>query len=157
MLRFEAVCHNTKALGTGRVLDSFPDIVARLAGMLERFCTTLDCVDVTFVPDGILDQLPRPSVIGKTHVGGVDLAKPRTRTALAAVGALSAAPDGFSVSDLADKVHAMTGDPGVHHSSSRLRPTQVPGPRARHQARARPPLPRPAPGSPHHHRAPRPA
>ena len=66
VLRFEAVCHNTKALGTGRVLDRFPDIVARLAGMLERFCTTLDCVDVAFLPDGILDQLPQPSTIG-TH------------------------------------------------------------------------------------------
>lgn len=109
VLRFEAVCHNTKALRVGRVLDKFPDIVARLAGMLERFCTTLDCVDVTFVPDGILDQLPQSSVIGRTRVGGIDLAKPRARTALAAVTALAAAPDGFSVADLADKVHAMTG------------------------------------------------
>jgi hypothetical protein len=31
VLRFEAICHNTKALKTGRVLDSFPDIVGRLA------------------------------------------------------------------------------------------------------------------------------
>jgi hypothetical protein len=108
VLRFEAVCHNTKALGTGRVLDRFPDIVARLAGMLERFCTTLDCVDVAFVPDGILDELPQPSVMGRTRVGGVDLNKARTRSTLAAVIALAAAPDGFSVADLANKVHAMT-------------------------------------------------
>jgi hypothetical protein len=108
VLRFEAVCHNTKALGTGRVLDRFPDIVARLTGMLERFCTTVDCVDVTFVPDGILDQLPQPSVIGKTRVGGIDLGKARTRTALAGVAALAAAPDGFSVADLAAKVNAIS-------------------------------------------------
>ena len=108
VLRFEAVCHNTKALGTGRVLDRFPDIVARLAGMLERFCTTLDCVDVTFIPDGILDQLPQPSVTGRTHVGGIDLDKARTRTALAGVAALAAAPDGFSVADLAAKVNAIS-------------------------------------------------
>jgi hypothetical protein len=111
VLRFEAVCHNTKVLGIGRVLDRFPDIVARLAGMLERFCTTVDCVDVAFMPDGILDELPQPSVIGRTRVGGVDLNKPRTRTTLAAVTALGAAPDGFTVADLATKVHALGG----HH------------------------------------------
>jgi hypothetical protein len=109
VLRFEAVCHNTKALGVGRVLDRFPDIVARLAGMLERFCTTVDCVDVTFIPDGIIDQLPQPSVIGNTRVGGVDLNKARTRTTLSAVIALAAAPDGFTVAELANKVHAISG------------------------------------------------
>ena len=112
MLRFEAVCHNTKALGTGRVLEGFPAIVERLAGMLERFCTALDCVGTGFVPDGVLDELPKPSVLGKTRVGGVDLGKARARTTLAAVTALAAAPEGFTVADLAGKVHAMTGDPG---------------------------------------------
>jgi hypothetical protein len=110
VLRFEAVAHNTKALGVGRVLDRFPDIVARLAGILERFCTTLDCVDVAFIPDGILDELAQPSVIGPTRVGGVDLDKPRTRTTLAAVTALGAGPDGFTVADLAAKVHAVSGN-----------------------------------------------
>lgn len=109
VLRFEAVCHNTKALKVGRVLDRFPDIVNRLAGMLERFCTTVDCVDIAFIPDGILDELHQPSMIGATRVGGVDLNKSRTRTTLAAVAALAAAPGGFSVADLATKVHALTG------------------------------------------------
>jgi hypothetical protein len=110
VLRFEAVCHNTKALHLGRVLDRFPDIVARLAGMLDRFCTTLDCVDVAFLPDGVMDQLPQPSTIGRTRVGGIDLDKPRSRAALAAVVALAAAPDGFTVADLVTKVHAITGN-----------------------------------------------
>ena len=109
VLRFEAVCHNTKALHVGRVLDRFPDIVTSLAGMVERFCTTLDCVDVCFVPDGILDQLPQPSTIGRTHVGGINLDQARTRTVLAAVTALAAAPDGFNVADLVAKVHTITG------------------------------------------------
>lgn len=110
VLRFEAIVHNTRALGVGRVLDRFAEITARLAGMLERFCTMVDCVDIAFIPDGILDELPQPSVIGNTRVGGVDLNKPRTRTTLAAVTALAAAPGGFTVADLADKVHAMSGD-----------------------------------------------
>jgi hypothetical protein len=112
VLRFEAVCHNTKALKVGRTLERFPEIVHRLAGMLERFCTTLDCVDVAFIPDGILDQLAQPSVIGKTRVGGIDLDKPRARSTLAAVIALAASPDGFSVADLTTKVHSMNGETG---------------------------------------------
>ncbi len=58
VLRFEAVVPQHQGPRTcGRVLERFPEIVARLAGMLERFCTMLDCVDVGFVPDGILDEL----------------------------------------------------------------------------------------------------
>jgi hypothetical protein len=109
VLRFEAVCHNTNALHVGRVLDRFADIVSALAAMLERFCTTLDCVDVAFIPDGILDQLPQPTLIGRTRVGGIDMDKARTRSVLAAIVALTAAPNGFSVADLATKVHAITG------------------------------------------------
>jgi hypothetical protein len=109
LLRFEAVTHNTKQLGCGRTLDKFPTIVTRLAAMVERFCTMLDCVDVGFIPDGILDDLPQPCHVGATRIGGVDLNKPRMRATLAAVLALAAAPHGFTVADLADKVHAMTG------------------------------------------------
>ena len=92
VLRFEAIVHNTRALHTGRMLDKFPQIVARLAGMVDRFTSMLDCVDVSFLPDGILDQLPTPSRIGATRLGGVDINKPRARAALAAVLALAVAP-----------------------------------------------------------------
>ncbi|HZD24000.1 MAG TPA: hypothetical protein VE569_11450 [Acidimicrobiia bacterium] len=61
VLRFEAVAHNTYDLGCGRVLERFGDIVERLAAMTDRFCTALDCVDVGFVTDGYLDQLPAGS------------------------------------------------------------------------------------------------
>jgi hypothetical protein len=109
VLRFEAIVHNTKALRLGRAVDKFPAIVTHLAGMVDRFCTTLDCVDVGFLPDGTLDELPLASQIGATRVGGVDLNKLRIRTALTAVLALSVAPGGFTVKDLAAKVHASTG------------------------------------------------
>ena len=109
VLRFEAIVHNTRALGVGRVLERFPEIVTRLGAMVERFCTALDCVDVGFIPDGTLDQLPLPSQIGATRVGGIDLNKPRMRSAMAGVLALCAAPEGFTVADLAARVQAMTG------------------------------------------------
>ena len=109
VLRFEAITHNTKQLRCGRILEKFPEITNRLAGMVEQFCTTLDCVDVGFLPEDTLDQLPLPSQIGTTRIGGIDLNKPRIRSTLAAVLALAAAPGGFTVTDLATKVHTMTG------------------------------------------------
>ena len=42
VLRFEAIVHNTKTLKTGRALEKFPEIVARLASMAGRFCTMLE-------------------------------------------------------------------------------------------------------------------
>jgi len=79
VLRFEAITHNTKQLRCGRVLDRFPEIIGKLAGMTGRF-TTLDCVDAGFLPEDTLDQLPLPSRIGATRIGGIDLNKPRIRS-----------------------------------------------------------------------------
>jgi hypothetical protein len=97
VLRFEAITHNTKQLRCGRVLDRFPNIIGKLAGMVDRFTTTLDCVDIGFLPEDIVDQLPLPSHLGTTRVGGIDLNKPRIRATLAAVLALAPAPGGFTV------------------------------------------------------------
>jgi hypothetical protein len=108
VLRFEAIVHNTRQLRCGRVVDRFADIVAKLAGIAERFCTALDCVDVSFLPDQLLDQLPLPSHIGATRVGGIDLNKPRIRAVLSGVLALAAAPTGFTVSQLAHRLSATT-------------------------------------------------
>jgi hypothetical protein len=116
VLRFEAIVHNTRALGCGRVLERFPEIVTRLAAMVERFVTMLDCVDIGFLPDGILDELPSPSQVGATRVGGVDLNKPRMRNALAAASALAVGPEGFTVAEFTAKVHAMTGQSEAAYS-----------------------------------------
>jgi hypothetical protein len=109
VLRIEATVHNAKELGCGRVLERFPDIVGRLAAMAERFATALDCASVGFLSDHILDHLPASTQIGRTRVGGINLDSARMRAALAAVAALSPAPNGFTVAELATKVHAMTG------------------------------------------------
>jgi hypothetical protein len=90
----------------------FGEIIARLAGMAGRFTTALDCADISFLPDGILDQLPLPFQIGATRTGGIDLNKPRIRAALQAALALAPAPGGFTVAEHAAKVAAMTGHAG---------------------------------------------
>jgi hypothetical protein len=109
VLRFEATVHNTKELRCRRSLENFPQIITRLAGMAERFATTLDCADVGFLPDGTLDELPLPSRIGATRTGGIDLNKPRIRAALSAALALAAAPHGLGAGQLMQ----FLGDP-VH-------------------------------------------
>jgi hypothetical protein len=116
VLRFEAIVHNTRQLRCGRTLEKFGVITTRLAGMVDRFTSMLDCVDVGFLPEGILDRLPLPSQIGATRVGGVDVNTPRIRAALAAVLALAVAPEGFTVAQFTAKVQSMTGQTGTDYS-----------------------------------------
>ena len=80
--------------------------------MADRFATTLDCADISFLPDGTLDELPLPSQIGAVRTGGIDLNKPRIRAALAAALALAPAPHGFTVAEFAARVCQMTRHDG---------------------------------------------
>ncbi len=109
VLRFEATVHNTKELRCRRGLENFTEIITRLAGMAERFATAVDCADISFLPDGTLDELPLPSRLGATRIGGIDLNKPRIRAALAAALAQAAAPRGFTVAEFTARVRQMTG------------------------------------------------
>ena len=112
VLRMEATVHNTRELRCGRSLEHFPEIITRLAGMAERFATTLDCADISFIADGTLDQLPLPCELGRARVSGIDLNKPRIRAALSAALALTAAPRGYTVAEFTAKIQAMTGQAG---------------------------------------------
>ncbi len=99
VLRFEATVHNTRELSCRRGIDNFPEIITRLAGITDRFATTLDCADIAFIADATLDELPLPSRLGATRTGGIDLNKPRIRAALSAALALAAVPHGFTVAE----------------------------------------------------------
>jgi hypothetical protein len=68
----------------------------------------LSCVDQCFIADSLLEQLPEPSQIGKTKVGGIDLNKTRMRCVAEAAIALSPSPGGFTASDLAHQVRAFS-------------------------------------------------
>jgi hypothetical protein len=89
VLRFEATVHNTKELRCRRSLEHFDQIITLLAGMADRFATALDCADIGFLPDGILDQLPLPAQAGPHRIARIDLNKPRIRAALSAALALA--------------------------------------------------------------------
>jgi hypothetical protein len=112
VLRFEATVHNTRELRCRRGIDNFPEIITRLAGITDRFATTLDCADIAFIADTTLDGLPLPSRLGATRTGGIDLNRPRIRAALSAALALAAAPHGFTVAEHAAKVRTLTHDGG---------------------------------------------
>ena len=110
VLRIEAVAHNTQELNCGRSLDKFPEVVARLKGVLERFADALSCIDQCFIADDMLEQLPAAAQVGKTIVGGIDLNKARMRAVVEAVIALSPSPNGFTASDVAARVRFIGND-----------------------------------------------
>ena len=68
----------------------------------------LSCIDQCFIADTMLEQLPEPSRIGKTKVGGIDLNKARMRWVAEAAIALSPSPGGFTASDLAHQVRVFS-------------------------------------------------
>jgi hypothetical protein len=107
VLRIEVILHNAKELRCGRLLEKFPPIVTRLKQIANQFLDHVYAMDATFVSDATLDELPQPSCLGKTKIGGIDINKPRTRTVLNAILSLACAPRGFTVGDFADSVLSM--------------------------------------------------
>ena len=124
VLRIEAIIHNTKELPNCRPLEKFPGVGAQelkahlkqLLGMVDRFLDAVHCVDVCFIASDTLEQLPRPGLVGKTKVGGIDTNQLRMRTVMNAVVALlaqelkahSTSPKEFTASQLAAKVSALS-------------------------------------------------
>ena len=98
LLRIEATCHNAAELGCGRVLERLPESTTASA-MAKRFCDTLDATSVGFLSRH-LGRPPRPAQLGRTRVGGVSLDSARNRAG-SPRAALSPAPKGFTVADLA--------------------------------------------------------
>ena len=89
VLRIEVVVHNTEELQCGRSLEKFPQIVVQTKDILVRFIDALSCIDQCFIADSMLEELPTPSRVGKTKVGGIDLNKPRMRYVVEAVLVIS--------------------------------------------------------------------
>ena len=95
-----------------RSLENFDQIIGQLAAIADRFTAALDCADIGFLPDGVLDELPLPAQAGASRIAGIDLNKPRIRAALAAAHALAPAPGGFTAAQHAARVRQITGQDG---------------------------------------------
>ena len=87
----------------------FAQITTRLTGMVDRFTSMLDCVELGFLPDSILDRCPHPPSSPQPGSAGSTSTYPgfvpRSPRALA----LAVAPAGFTVAEFTTKVRAMTG------------------------------------------------
>jgi hypothetical protein len=81
---------------------------AHLVNVLERFADALSCIDQCFIADDMLEHLSLASQVGKPLVGGIDLNKARMRQVIEALIALSPSPDGFTASDVAARVRALS-------------------------------------------------
>ena len=77
VLRIEIVVHNTKELHCSRSLPNFSEIVLCLKEILNRFLNALHGIDIATISDDRLDELPKPSQVGRTRVGGVDINQPQ--------------------------------------------------------------------------------
>jgi len=109
LLRIEVVVHNTGALHCGHSLEKFPQILMQARDILQRFMDALSCIDQCFIADSMLEELPAPSSVGKTRVGGIDLNKARMRWVVEALIALCVSPSaqGFTASELARQVRLL--------------------------------------------------
>ena len=117
VLRSEAIVHNAKALSCKRSLPNFPQIVAKLEQILVRFLDALHCVDATFLPDGVLDELAQPGHVGKTRIAGINLSQVRLRAVMEAVIRLAPSPNGFKIAAVAQKVRALLNWPAEQYQS----------------------------------------
>ncbi len=110
VLRIEVIVHNTKQLHCRKRIDQFPQIIALLKGILERFLKVLRGVDVSFIDNGRLDRWPLASKVGQIRVGGIDVNQARMRAVMQGVMGLSVNPRGFTASDLAGRVKQILGN-----------------------------------------------
>jgi len=101
VLRAESIIHNTKALRCRRSVENFSEIIALLQGVLNRFLEALSCINASCITESQLDELPMPSQVGKTRMGGIDINKERTRLAIQTLIVLSVNPHGFSSTQFA--------------------------------------------------------
>jgi hypothetical protein len=63
-----------------------------------RFLNLLYCIDAGFIGENRLENLPRPTLVGATRVGGIHYHPACMRTVIEAVVELAPSPTGFSAS-----------------------------------------------------------
>ena len=110
VLRIEAMAHNVRDLHCRLSALYFPEVVAALREMVDRYVEVLDCLDTAFIDGGLLDELSQPGTLGGVRVGGIDTNRPRMRAVMEAVLTLSPNPRGFTASEHATRVGEILGD-----------------------------------------------
>ena len=104
VLRVEVKILSTKALKTGKLLDKLPQMLAKMQEMLVRFLGVVQAAHVRFIDAGQFESWAEPSQRGNRRLAGMDLNKARNRAVVQGLVALSSAPEGFTVPELAEHV-----------------------------------------------------
>ena len=110
VLRVEAIAHNVKGLRCGKVVEKLPIMLVQLQRMMIDFLNVVQAAHCSYLPDGVLDALVEPTQKGERRLAGVDLQNPRMRVVSEAILALAPKPGGFTVAELAAKVHDLLPD-----------------------------------------------
>ena len=96
VLRVEVIVHDARStVGAGHC-HALGKSFTRLHNILQRFLNAVGCMDACFVADDTLENLPFPTQVGQTKVGGIDFNKPRMRQVAEAVLALATWSVGFT-------------------------------------------------------------
>ena len=109
VLRVEVIVNNIEELRCGKRLEKLPGMLERLEAMVVAFLGVVQAAHLSFVDGQQWDALAAPSVRGVRRTAGMDLQKPRMRAVAEAVIALGAKPEGFSATDLAERVREQQG------------------------------------------------
>ena len=104
VLRIEVKVLNTKALRVGKLLEKVPQMLTRMQEMLVRFLGVVQAAHVSFIDAGQFESWAQPSQRGNRRLAGLDLNKARNRAVVRGLVALSSAPEGFTVPELAEQV-----------------------------------------------------
>jgi hypothetical protein len=104
VLRIEVKVLNTTALKVGKLLEKLPQMLARMQEMLVRFLGVVQAAHVSFIDAGQFESWAEPSQRGNRRLAGLDLNKARNRAVVQGLVALSSAPEGFTVPELAEQV-----------------------------------------------------
>jgi hypothetical protein len=117
VLRVEAIAHNIKGLRCGKSVEKLPIMLASLQRMVIDFLNVVQAAHISFLPDGILDDLIEPTQRGKRRLAGVDLQKPRLRAVAEALLALAPKPGGFTLAELAERVGQLLPDKRLRYAA----------------------------------------
>jgi hypothetical protein len=109
VLRSEVMVENVRRLKCSRTLDCFPEMIQILSSLLQTFLDHLQCIDMPWIRQDQLDRMTQPGWVGTHHTAGLDINKPRMRSVIHGVIALSLIPGGFTAAEHAAKVNELSG------------------------------------------------
>jgi hypothetical protein len=116
-LRAEIMLLNARDLKCKRSLENLPQIVKCLKQIMTNFLNSITFAHISFLDDGSYDRLLEPEIKGKNRLAGININNLRIRTFMHSLLALSIQPNGFTISDVTQKMtEKMECEPALYPS-----------------------------------------